>query len=428
MKGKTIEGLMDALSEMQNLTAMDSILQPKQQAYIKLVGGARLTGWELSFDASGFRPPKKSGHGFRSFRKAYESAYKEIVQPTLDFKVLALKNVNVYREWDGMIPSDWYFLDPFYLEPEETVTLKLTEQEFHCMLDARLAFFTRDGDGSEHYYPVCESAYPSLGRLLDCSSLLKKEYFAECPLAPALYIAMKLANMEKLHVVVKEAGRRISLVTGVSGGRFVPVNQGSFFSNMLKFAAQDGGKVRHWEITDTTTNVDYAVGDIFILRATSSEAPGEAVSLTLYLDTGGAWATLKKNREYNTSVDADFCMLTSGMREEMAKTRYVLAYLEHLDFAWDPSMAGKILETLGKKRAAKIKLPDAGTYNALWLFRQIQFLTNCRLPEKQMNDLRTQYGAFLSLLSSGMPMVPLREPSSGTDGLTLAADGSFAFL
>ena len=119
MKGKTIEGLMDALSEMQNLTAMDSILQPKQQAYIKLVGGARLTGWELSFDASGFRPPKKSGHGFRSFRKAYESAYKEIVQPTLDFKVLALKNVNVYREWDGMIPSDWYFLDPFYLEPEE---------------------------------------------------------------------------------------------------------------------------------------------------------------------------------------------------------------------------------------------------------------------------------------------------------------------
>ena len=137
---------------------------------------------------------------------------------------------------------------------------------------------------------------------------------------------------------------------------------------------------------------------------------------------------MKKNREYNTSVDADFCMLTSGMREEMAKTRYVLAYLEHLDFAWDPSMAGKILETLGKKRAAKIKLPDAGTYNALWLFRQIQFLTNCRLPEKQMNDLRTQYGAFLSLLSSGMPMVPLREPSSGTDGLTLAADGSFAFL
>ena len=63
MKGKTIEGLMDALSEMQNLTAMDSILQPKQQAYIKLVGGARLTGWELSFDASGFRPPRNPGMG-----------------------------------------------------------------------------------------------------------------------------------------------------------------------------------------------------------------------------------------------------------------------------------------------------------------------------------------------------------------------------
>ena len=167
-------------------------------------------------------------------------------------------------------------------------------------------------------------------------------------------------------------------------------------------------ELKDWSVADQRTVVRYSftIDDTdFVIRAVTSDIPGQAISVSLMAQEGKADLLLKRNSSYHYENfgQTDVKNLFEGFAAAMK--RYACCYKElaEVDIRFESNMLNNVFRILGKKKSKNIHIEE-GMYNALALYSLVTEETYCTLPPKQAKELATEYAKlFFAIYRKAYP-------------------------
>lgn len=415
--GKSKEELLSTLDELDSLTNMDSVLRPKQKIYIEAErSGGNICNWSLREDMAAYKDsyPFKKGLKKKELLKALDSLNTEKEFDTISCRVLCYGETDTALTWDGKIKSTWICIDPYFPfemkdgKPDfETVFFEMDESDYKLAMETRIAIYIPE---TKVLYPLKAVSYESFGKLMDCSASFKPSD-KESPLAEALLIANKISDSKQLKVIYRNTNRWIRPVIGAAGGRFHIFSQRWFLETVEHYVStltDNSFELKDWSVADQRTVVRYSftIDDTdFVIRAVTSDIPGQAISVSLMAQEGKADLLLKRNSSYHYENfgQTDVKNLFEGFAAAMK--RYACCYKElaEVDIRFETNMLNNVFRILGKKKSKNIHIEE-GMYNALALYSLVTEETYCTLPPKQAKELATEYAKlFFAIYRKAYP-------------------------
>lgn len=327
-EGKEPQELLKRLHELDELTGIDSVIQPGQKVTVTATAyGSGLSRWTVDADDAAYRAPKiASGSKFDQFCAAFEGMTEELEADIYSVRVLAYADTQPYRTYDGKFTTRWFSIDPLdpYNVDKKTgqpvfkfEELVITQEEYRMMMGTKLAI--RAGDA---VYALLRDALMSTGRLLlDSSSVFKRS--DENALGCGMMLAEALADRDSLKALTRGSGRGVRPLLAVMGSRYRYIPQSEFFKEVFKNIAGFGiYLIEKWSITDELTTVQAVLqGDPEYQKGfliTASDFNGTPMKVSAFgRFPNGAMVVLKQSSMLHNkaSVDRGVKCLFDGMEE-----------------------------------------------------------------------------------------------------------------
>lgn len=402
--GKNQEEFLKILTELDQSTNIDCILKTKQRFCVTGVrNNGKIQDWAvgISLEKYNCSKPNAKGKTFNSFLDALENM-DEIVTWEPDCSVLCYCDTDLNRSWDGKIISYWYLLDsgvPYVVKDHQPVfkiiKLVLDESDYKVMMQTKIAFYS---ETTEDVYPILETAFPSVGKLLD--SVMSFKGLDEHPLGSALLLADKLSGMKDVRFLYRQRSENVKPIMCMMGRKYEYCPQIEFFQEALNEIAKNAiYDISKWSISDELTtleviiqhpNTEYQLG--FLMK--TSDLAGAALSIVAFAKIGRGYIELKKNKSYHSREyvkSGKAASLFDGLWDAFDYFDSVYSELENRKCKYDEIFMRPILLLLGKKRSKLVEPVEEGIYNAKDLFKSIISRTAQPLPVKQAGVLRELY-------------------------------------
>lgn len=407
-EGRTQEELMQVLQELDEATSMDLFIRNGDKVAIdcKKENG-QLRDWKVHCFPSLKHTPLSIGSTYRGFLKKLDQMNEEEELFRNDeCQILCYLSTQVNKTWNGLIISKWFMIDPFI--PYEIVNgeikfqtkeVQMREEEFAVMSKTGLAFYNRK---SGVYYPITESAFTSLGKLLESQMAFRR--VDDHLLGTALILAEKISKLTELRLICRSKKDRLKPVVSIAGRRYQLFSQKKFFEKITQNAAATLGlyKVNHWVIEDDKTSLmlEYSNSwEDFSFYLTFSTGDSNSTPFCAKLDVAykGSIYTLLSNtqkHENKFSIE-DVPNLLFGVEEKMEEYRALHIRLSNQVCSFNEEWLNDIHTLLGKKRVRNLPKIESGCYVAKDLWERILTTRNMSLPERQNQMLEQNLTALV---------------------------------
>lgn len=400
-------------------------------------------------------------HGRGSNRtKLYEALEGHRINASMDenLVVLCYSGCETKVSDDDKITTHWIVVNPSV--PFEMVNgfpsfpmleLNLTKDEFMLCMESRMALYS---EMSEDIYPIRETAFSSIGKLLDATASFKN--ITAIPLGSALLLADKISvDLKNLKLIYRNGEGHFKPLIGVAGSRFAPYSEEQFFKKLISWMdCKFGGVcIKHWQIYDDVSVVDAELASCKIsrngqdrqqsasemlceamslytecadefkirLRMKTSDVPGVSASVTAYAKFGDAEVQIHKNSAYHWDSfvrqgEGILNLLTPSKKgsvpidENIAEFIKKVNSLKKKEVYFNKATDGinDIINQIGKRRIADAdavisRIRDGvseteSKVNAYELFRKTLEETFTKLPAKQSDELMIKYSEFFHSL------------------------------
>lgn len=417
-EGNSIEELIKTLKEEDSLTNQDVLVKTGQKITLDCCRTrSGFTKWTLSCHGSQLasQKPFKTGRNYKSFEKALADLDEEAdLFETPDCMVLCYVSGNMQKDWKGNVVSSWICINPWTpyhvkngVPVFETVELRLTESEFQVMTETGLALWCETTD---ILYPITETAYPSMGRILDCTAAFNR--VDQHLLGTALLLAEKLTYRKKLTVICRERTSRVRSVVGIAGKRYTNLPQSVFFEKSLFCTATQLGvfHVQSWSVSDQFTELTicyprpYEDYDL-IVQLKASDANRMPYTLIASVDFGKIQMPLVIRKLEHTAkgLEEKIPTLFDGIQDEFLAFEEAYEAMEHSDIEFCNHLLKDVYAPLGSRRRSSMTLIPNGIYPAADLFREVlQSVENAGLSEKQDGEMKQALYEFFWQIEESM--------------------------
>lgn len=420
-KGNDLNQLLKLLKSMSELTGLDRVIRTNQSFHIDAEIRGRKLYWAVDADDyAGFSSANiqsSKGKGFPSLSATLKGMNLE---ETVDEKmtVLALADVCEAKDYDSTIQTVWYAIDPCSMGIDANhdldvksgfatlelpiLQLSLTEAEYKCC-GSHLAFYD-EFDGI--LYPIQECAFGSVGALLDCSCVFK--YKSNTPIASATFLAERLAGTNNIRFLYRKRTEKVRPLIGIVGRNYMLFSQHELVKDACEIIQKNAiGHVDSWSVTDELTKVTFVIDGVNAIwhpeiELQLSDTTGNSMAATAYIRMGKGRILLKRNTAYHWESfkkQGGVASLFDGIFEairEFGDTFEIVCYETVL---FDNKALSPYKKILGKKRFARLDLPESGKYNFADLLYRIVDQTYCELNPRWALALVRENAEFFNMLS-----------------------------
>lgn len=426
-EGTSLEEFLQCLEEEDALTNRDVLVKSGQKVTLECVrerGG--FAGWKLYYDGTQLPEPKtgKNGRSYQSFMKALEELdRKETLFETPDCAVLCYLSGDLKKDWEGNVVSRWVNInpwEPYRLEDGvpvfDTLELHVSEAEFRILTETGLALYC---ETTEVLYPVTEAAYPSMGRLLDCTMAFQQ--LDQHLLGTALLVAEKLTYRNQLDVICRKRTERVRPVVGIAGNRYRAIPQADFYKQCLQYLAPQLG-IFHtcsWSVSDAQSDLvlcyprPFADYDLTV-RVQASDANRMPYILTVSAEFPSCSMPLleQKANHADPQLEQRIHSLFEGAAEAMNRFEEAYAAMGQASVYFTAGMLDAVLRPFGARRRAGLEPIPEGWYEARDLFGTVlDTISGVRLPEKQEAQMKAALAELFYQVAD--EMVPEKQEAAG---------------
>src|SRR5699024_4356740 len=310
--------------------------------------------------------------------------------------------------------------EPYRLEDGvpvfDTLELHVSEAEFRILTETGLALYC---ETTEVLYPVTEAAYPSMGRLLDCTMAFQQ--LDQHLLGTALLVAEKLTYRNRLDVICRKRTERVHPVVGIAGNRYRSMPQADFYRQCLQYLAPQLG-VFHtcsWSVSDFQSSLvlcyprPFADYDLTV-RVQASDANRMPYILTVSAEFASFSMPLleQKANHADPQLEQRIQSLFEGVAEAMSRFEEGYAVMGQASVWFTPGMLDAVLRPIGARRRAGLEPIPEGWYPARALFQDIlDMVSSVALPAKQDAQMKAAVMELFHQLAN--QMVPMEEQAAG---------------
>ena len=426
-EGTSLEEFLQCLEEEDGLTNRDVLVKSGQKMTLECVrerGG--VAGWKLYYDGTLLPEPKsgKSGRSYLGFMKALEELDREeSLFETPDCAVLCYLSGDLIKDWEGNVVSRWVRInpwEPYWLEHGvpvfDTMELRVTEAEFRILTETGLALYC---ETTEILYPVTEAAYPSMGRLMDCTMAFQQ--LDQHLLGTALLVAEKLTNRNRLDIICRKRTDRVRPVVGIAGNRYRALPQADFYRQCLQYLAPQLG-VFHtcsWKVSDVQSDLvlcyprPFADYDLTV-QVQASDANRMPYILTVSAEFPSFSMPLleQKANHADPQLEQRIQSLFEGIAEAMCRFEEAYAAMDQASVLFTGKMLEPVLRPFGARRRAGLETIPEGWYQARKLLDAVlDTVSNVRLPKKQEAQMKAAMTEFFYQMAE--QMVPAEQNAAG---------------
>ena len=402
-EGKDQTELLNLLKEMDELTAMDSLVKNEEHVQIDCVReNGRLKNWKLMSKGSSSKcnTVYATGRTYRRFFKELETINtKTDLFTRTDCYILCYLSAEIAKDYIGNYLTNWVKIEPglpYSVGPNgpcfQTLQLALSESEHNLMTQTGLAFYD---EKEEVLYPITRAAYVSLGRLFDCTMAFRN--LDQHLLGSALLLAEKISYSKELRIIHRRKGNRIRPVLSVVGKNYSIFSQHTFFETALSEVAPTLGifEIEKWSIAEEFTTLSF-IYDIlwddyyYRVNVKTGDSANCPFSATLSVQIGHAEIVLLSNtrshkREFTKE---DVQELFSGFFDKMKEFNELYEQIRKYNCHFNPSWLDDIHKTLGQKRSKDLDRIEEGDYHAESLLHEILSTRYMEIPDRQMSELK----------------------------------------
>lgn len=415
-----------------------------------------IKNWTISKEGVQDIMKKVIDYGKGNRTKLYEALKGHRMDASMDENLVVLCYSGCdTKAKNGKIKTHWIVINPSV--PFEMVNgfpsfpmldLELTKDEFMLCMESRMALYS---ELSEDIYPIRETAFSSIGKLLDATASFKN--IAAIPLGSALLLADKISmDLKNLKLIYRNGEGHFKPLIGVAGSRFAPYSEEEFFKKLISWLdCRFGGvSIRNWKIYDDVSIVDaelsckisrngeerqQSVSEMLCeamslyaecadefkirLRMKTSDVPGVSASVTAYAKFGDAEVQIHKNSAYHWDSfvrqgEGVLNLLVPSKKngvpidENIAEFIKKINSLKKKEIRFNKAVDGinGIINQIGKRRIADAEAViarikdgiEAESANAYELFKKVLEETFTKLPAKQSDELMIKYGEFFHSL------------------------------
>lgn len=445
--GKTKEELFQALEAVDSIETLDNLIVNNDEITVKLKRkNGKLSGWELCTPMSQLSSGiKQKGRGLKSLEKLLN---KQVFMSSLTAEMSPLIIVHCStsecREYDGRVITTWFIIDPYepYVESGDygfdTIQIELTNEEYKLALETRIALYEANAN---IIYPIRKSAFPNIGKMLDCATL----YFEDCPIGVAMILAKCFEDQKKMKGVrflCLNTSKRVKPITSVVSKNYQRVSKLNFIQDFLVWLSSFGKSytIAEWSVDNYEVIVEIILSEStrcgkngFFLHV--SDIPGWPVTVTTFRKMEGNYIYLRK-----TSIEHRKAGETIGfqaiLRQAWEDFEDCDSYFSDLKVVSDPEKILREFEMIiGKRRLSDIlkdnSLPSEmdGEEFLHFLLREtnVVFTRNSR---KWENMLREKYFEVLKRISLCKFQENERKIHTSTEGIEffVSSDSQMMFL
>lgn len=300
MSGRSLEDLVFELKQMDQSTMYDRITADNTQIVVHIGNIGSEPYWSMSTtgNLSGLVIQKR-GYGADSLYEAGKSLFEgpSSFFFTSRYRILAYCDYNIVEsDSNGKLYTRWFVIKP--QEPAAidlngemcipTEYLSFTPEELDLLLETGLVIHDI---GNDVFYPIKESAIPSLGRIFDCSMIS-----AGCPLGTAILLAEKMLSFD-IKFAHYSRGERIRPVYAVLHRNNKTPERESYVEKVLSAVKGVYGKdymLGSWEITNEDVRLEICLagnGEGFDLVI--PETAGTSIKCHAFVRIAGCKAYVK---------------------------------------------------------------------------------------------------------------------------------------
>lgn len=409
--GKEEKDLISALETLTELTGLDRVVHSGQQFQVKGEMSGGILKWSLEASSEGFssKGEEQKGKGLPGLLNALDGLNCEF-KADESILVLSLEDAAIAKNYDGTIHTVWYAIDPcgigidgedIKIDPNEgkaylaypIIEMDLTESEYKAC-GTKLAFYDEFHDV---LYPIQECAERGISSFLDCACVFK---YRRSPLVSASFLAERLADRFNSNRPVKFLYRkrteRVRPLVSIVGKNHVLLNQDKLMKEACRYMSSKSiMRLDSWTITDEMTTATFRIdaGNACWfpeIELKISDMAGNALSASAYIRMGKGRILLKRNTSIHWSCfekRGGVASLFEGLFEEIGEFGNAWDSCCDTEVPFCRDMVSGYEKILGKKRFAKLELPEDGFYPVSDLMTDIVSQTNVRLNLRWENEL-----------------------------------------
>lgn len=436
IKGKEETGLREAVESLDSITRVDSVVSngPDINITCQKIKG-QLVNWTIEQNGETKTIAYEKGRGFNDLFDAIKKCTEEN-DISEDITVLCYMGVSVRRE-GSKIKTWWAVINPavpFEIingKPDfEILPMELDDAEYRIAMESRMGFYN---EFSKDFYPIRETAFSSIGKLLDSAASFRN--IPDIPLGNALLVANRIStDMKGLKFIVRNGKDHFKPLMGVAGARFAYEPESVFFDRGIEQIGKMFGPhfVGDWSITDeaSTANVFVSSTDgsertkgslgayrdfpIYV-RLQTSDIPGVSASVTAVAQIGSGYVIIQKNSAYHWDtflkrggVESLFTRKegekTISIKDDIDSFVDKIRFLKEHDITINDDVLKRvdsILKKVGMRRMSKMDAVDAEygkTENGYDFLLRIINGTYHKFPLKKWNELAYRYSDLVESL------------------------------